>query len=161
MWEEGKKKKSWICPDFWVLTGLSSSWCLEAQTCLDWLQTWWAHFLLWILRSGYIVWDLGQWRFRFESSLLGRTATVSAQSSFGRRTVWVGKRCPIELIFGQYIGNSYVYLFTKFRVIWICGLRAVHWLLKRRETVISLSLLYLTSCGCCWCCRWATRRSVM
>jgi hypothetical protein len=54
-----------------------------------------------------------------------QTAAVSAQSSFGRRTVWVGKRCPIELIFGQYVGKSYVYLFTKFRAIWICGLRAV------------------------------------
>jgi hypothetical protein len=93
--------------------------------------------------------------------LSGRTAAISAQSSFGRRTVWVGKRCPIELIFGQYVGNSYVYLSTKFRAVWISGLRAVRWLLKRAETVISLSLLYLTSCDCCCCCRWATRRSVL
>jgi hypothetical protein len=57
--------------------------------------------------------------------LLVRNAAVSAQISFGRRTLWVGKRCPIELIFGQYAGNSYVYLSTKFCVVWICGLRAV------------------------------------
>jgi hypothetical protein len=57
--------------------------------------------------------------------LSGQTATVSAQSSFGRRTVWVGNRCLIELIFGQYVGNSYVYLSTKFRAVWVCGLRAV------------------------------------
>jgi hypothetical protein len=57
--------------------------------------------------------------------LSGQTATVSAQSSFGRRTVWVGKRYPIELIFGQYIGNSYVYLSTKFHAVWICSLGAV------------------------------------
>jgi hypothetical protein len=79
----------------------------------------------------------------------------------GRQTVWVDKWCLIELIFGQYVGNSYVYLSTKFRADWICGLRAVCWLLKRTEAVISLSLLYLTSCGCCCCCRWATRRSVL
>jgi hypothetical protein len=70
--------------------------------------------------------------------LSGQTAAVSAQSSFGRRTVWVGNRYPIELIFGQYVGNSYVYLSTKFRAIWVCGLRAVRRLLKRTETVISL-----------------------
>jgi hypothetical protein len=78
-----------------------------------------------------------------------------------RRIGWVGKRCPIELIFGQYVGKSYVYLSTKFRAVWICILREVRWLLKRTETVVSLSLLYLTSCGCCCCCRWATRRSVL
>jgi hypothetical protein len=51
------------------------------------------------------------------------TATVLAQSSFGRRTVWVGKQCPNELIFGQYVGNSYVCLSVKFGDDWICGLR--------------------------------------
>ena len=54
-----------------------------------------------------------------------RTAAVSAQSSFGRRTVWAGKRCPIDLKFGVYVGYSYVSLSTKFGADWICGLRAV------------------------------------
>jgi hypothetical protein len=53
------------------------------------------------------------------------TAAISAQSNFGRRTVWIGQRCPIELIFYQYDGNTYVYLSAKFHAVWICGLRAV------------------------------------
>jgi hypothetical protein len=56
--------------------------------------------------------------------LLVRNAAVLAQRSFGRQTVWVGKWCPIGLIFGQCAGNIYVYFFMKFCAVWICGLRA-------------------------------------
>jgi hypothetical protein len=49
--------------------------------------------------------------------LLVWTAAILAHSSFGRRTISLGKRSPIELIFGQYAGNKYVYLFTKFCAI--------------------------------------------
>jgi hypothetical protein len=54
-----------------------------------------------------------------------QTAAVSAQCSFGRRTIWVGKWCPIELIFSQYAGNTYVYLPNKFHAVWIYDLIAV------------------------------------
>ena len=53
------------------------------------------------------------------------TAAVSEQSSFGRRTVWVGKRCPIELKFGGDVKNPCVYLSAKFDDVWFSGLRAV------------------------------------
>ena len=45
------------------------------------------------------------------------TAAVSEQSSFGRRTVWVGKRCPIELKSGVDLRKSCVYLFAKFGAV--------------------------------------------
>ena len=88
------------------------------------------------LVSWFMVWLRGASDLRAVLSV--RTATVSAQSSFGRRTVWAGKRCPIELKFGEYVGNTYVYLSTKFGVVWICGLRAVCGLPKGTKTVISL-----------------------
>jgi hypothetical protein len=86
-----------------------------------------AQFEIWVSGGSYL-----------RAVLSVQTVVVLAQSSFGRQTIWVGKQCPIELIFGQYVGNSYVYLSTKFRAVCICGLRAVRWLLKRIETVISL-----------------------
>ena len=45
------------------------------------------------------------------------TAAVSEQSSFGRRTVWVGKCCPIKLKFGGEVKNSCVYLSAKFGLV--------------------------------------------
>ena len=63
------------------------------------------------------------------------TAAVSEQSSFGRRTVWVGKRCPIELKFGGDLRNSYVYLSAKFDYVWFSGLRAVCKTLEGTEVV--------------------------
>ena len=63
------------------------------------------------------------------------TAAVSEQSSFGRGTVWVGKRCPIELKFGEDLMNSCVYLSAKFGAVWFSGLRAVCKILEGTEAV--------------------------
>ena len=63
------------------------------------------------------------------------TAAVSEQSGFGRRTAWVGKRCPIELTFGGDLRNSCVYLTAKFDVVWFSGLRAVCKTLKGTKAV--------------------------
>ena len=63
------------------------------------------------------------------------TAAVSEQSSFGRRTVWVGKRCPIELKFEGDLRNSCVYLSAKIGVVWFSGLRAVCKILEGTEAV--------------------------
>jgi hypothetical protein len=90
--KRGRRRRGDFCL-FWDLTGLSSSWWLEAQTCLDWLQTWWACSLLWVLRSGYTVWNLGQWRFRFESSFVSSECCSFSTDQFwetntlGRQTV--------------------------------------------------------------------------
>ena len=63
------------------------------------------------------------------------TAAVSEQSNFGRRTVWVGKRCPIDLKFGGHLKNSCVYFYEKFGAVWFSGLREVCKTLKGTEAV--------------------------
>jgi hypothetical protein len=88
---------------------------------LDWLQLGLVPYFEYfdpVIRFG--IWVSGGSDLRAVLSV--QTATVSAQSSFGRQ---IGKQCTIELILSQYIGNSYVYLSTKFNVDWTCGLRAV------------------------------------
>jgi hypothetical protein len=61
----------------------------------------------------------------WQSGLVSLVAV--SQSNFGRRTNWVGKRGLIELNFGVYIVNKYVWMSTKFDFVWICGLREVCW----------------------------------
>ena len=63
------------------------------------------------------------------------TAAVSEQSSFGRRTIWVGKRCLVELKFGGDLRNSCVYLSVKFGDVWFSGLRVVCKTLEGTEAV--------------------------
>jgi hypothetical protein len=65
---------------------------------------------------------LGQWRFRFESCFVSSDCCSFNIEQFCETS----SLCLIELIFGQYDGNLYVYLSTKFRDIWIGGLRVVH-----------------------------------
>jgi hypothetical protein len=66
----GRRRRDDLSPVFWDLTSLSSSWWLEAQTSLDWLQTWWDYSLICVVWSGYPVWDLGHWSFRCESNFV-------------------------------------------------------------------------------------------
>lgn len=75
---------------------------------------------------------------------------VSEQSSFDRQTVWVGKRCPIELKFGGFVENSWIFLFAKFGAVWISGLRTVDRIPKGTEVVSTLLCCCYTSHGCCF-----------
>lgn len=50
------------------------------------------------------------------------SVALDSNSNFGRRLVWVVKWCLIWLKFCQLLGDSWIYRFAKFRVIWICGL---------------------------------------
>lgn len=49
---------------------------------------------------------LGHRSIRFESGFVSLLTAVSEQSSSGRQTVWVRKRCLIELKFGGLVEDS-------------------------------------------------------
>lgn len=92
---------------------------------------------------------LGQRSIKFESGFVSLGTAVSEQSSFGRRTVWVGKRCAIELKFGGIVEDSWIYLFAKFGAFWISGLRKVNRIPKGTEVMSTLLCCGSTSHGCC------------
>jgi hypothetical protein len=99
-----KEKEEWeIYPDFMALNRLSLSQWLEAQTWLDCHKTKLDEL---IPRLGYF--DVLSWFEDWLSKtsdlrnvLSVRVTKILEQSSFGRWFVWIVKRYPFELNFGQ------------------------------------------------------------
>ena len=134
-WERGRRRSRGsvqICC-IWLDSVQAGDWRLKRAWIDPKLGELVPYFEYFGLVSWFENWVSGASDLRVVLSAL--TAAVSEQSSFGRRTVWVGKRCPIELKFGGDIRNSCVYLSAKIGVVWFSGLRAVCKTLEGTEAV--------------------------
>ena len=96
-----RRRRSKSVQIWWLWTDLSqvSDWRLKRAWICAKLGELVLHLEFFDLVSGF------EDRLSIASDLIGvlsvRVTVVSAQSNFGRRSVWVVKRCPIEVKFGQ------------------------------------------------------------
>jgi hypothetical protein len=128
---------------------------------LDWLQTWWACSLIWVLRSSYTVCDLDKWRFRFESSFVSLDC-----SSFTTEQFWEKNSLVRQIVsdWADFWSVCWKHICLLVYQVYCClDLRSKSSLLIAEEdrNYDIYAFLYLTSCGCCCSCRWATWRSVL